>query len=391
MGPLPGQQEPALSLCMERHAPSSASYPNMARELLRTAEVCRFLSGKEAILLEPAISRARCEEAAKAALTSRTMGDHKSVVIEALSSLMLSYIEEVLASEEEADEDRVEELRNAVFTVRSGTLLEKLSQAWENESSHYTLDEAINQLDMQGWGGQDLCWAVITFETHRHINLVWHQANKLERSFPDRHASDLFGWGWVGLRTALRNYRPELGFTFSTYACTRIAGTIRDGVRSENPIPKRLTTYARKVAKAEEDLTQSLGRQPSLEEVADHLGEDLDSLAIMPRLAPAASVDEIIAVASEHGSIPNWLVDSEDPAELALASARAQAIENAMECLPKDDRDAVRLLVMEALTPTEARMVTGATARQMRQRRERGLAALRATLEDWAETEVGLA
>lgn len=370
---------------MERHAPSTGSYPHMALELARTVAVCDSLSSGAALFIESPVSRMRCEDAVISALGSRTMGTHRSVVIESLSVLMLAHIEEVLAGIDEPTESQVEDLRQVVKFVREGGLVKKLGQVWDGLEYRGGVDDTVALFNEKGWRAQDISWAIITFETHRHINLVWHQANKLERTFPDRQASDLFGWGWVGLRAALRNYDPELGFTFSTYACTRITGFIRDGVRSENPVPKRLVTYARKVARAEEDLVHSLGRQPSLEEVASHLGQDLSTLAIMPRLSPTASVDEIVATASEHGGIPSWLIDSCDPADAALSSERAEAIAQALELLPPDDRDAVKLLVMEALSPTEARIKTGATARQMRQRRERGLATLKDLLVAWAE------
>jgi RNA polymerase sigma factor for flagellar operon FliA len=175
-----------------------------------------------------------------------------------------------------------------------------------------------------------------------------------------------------------------LGYALSTYACPRIVGAIRDGVRSENPVPKRLATWQRKVVKAEEDLAQSLGRQPSLEEVASHMGEELEGLSILPRLNPAASIDELVDIASERGGVPRWMVDGTDPADSAVDAARASDVASALELLPEDQRRAVQLLVMDALSPTEARLETGATARQMRQRKEKALLALRESLSAWA-------
>lgn len=373
---------------MERHASSGTTYPTMALELARVISVCEALSDGKIIDIEPKISRSRCEEVVISALTTRSVGSHQSVSVDALSGLILTHVEDVLRNEEEASEDRVEELREIVKLVHAGVAVEELNGVWNDKQHTGSVDETVELFSSHGWDALNLSWAVILFETHKHINLIWHQANKLEKSFPDRQASDLFGWGWVGLRIALRHYNPELGFAFSTYACTRIIGSIRDGVRSESPVPKRLATYARKVAQAEATLTQSLGRKPSLEEVASHLidtGNEVASLALMPRLTPAASVDEIVSNAAEHGGIPNWLINSEDPADCVLDSVRAEAISKALETLPSEDREAVKLLVMDALSPTEARTVTGATARQMRQRRERGLAALRSSLEPWAE------
>lgn len=194
----------------------------------------------------------------------------------------------------------------------------------------------------------------------------------------------MVGWGWLGLRTALRHYDPELGFTFSTYACTRIIGAIRDGVRAESPVPKRLNTFSRKVAAVEADLTQALGRVPTSEEVATTVGAELRSLELVRRTAPQASIDEIAALLSERGTTPGWMVADADVEGEALALTVRDAIDDALSLLPADEATAVRLLVMEGLTPTEARIATGATARALRQRKERGLAALREALGEWS-------
>ncbi len=45
----------------------------------------------------------------------------------------------------------------------------------------------------------------------------------------------------------------------------------------------------------------------------------------------------------------------------------------------------MRLLVLDGVDSREARQITGATARQLRQRRDRGLLLLRHELADWAD------
>jgi len=226
-------------------------------------------------------------------------------------------------------------------------------------------------------------WALITLEGRRHVNLIWHQANKLQRSFPDRESSELLTWGWLGLRTALRNYNPALGFAFSTYAVTRIVGAIRDGVRAENPVPKRLGTLARKVAAVEADLARALGRAPTMHEVGAALNLEAGQLAAVRRTRTPASIEEIVAgLDRSGGNEPDWLADDTDTAESAVNRIVGGTISDALAELPPEEAEAIRLLVIEDRTPTEARLVAGVTARQLRQRKERGLNTLRARLED---------
>jgi len=274
-------------------------------------------------------------------------------------------------------------LTSALDAYDDGTWHHALNKAWDGVARDGGFDAAVGMLEARHTYACELGWALVTFESHKHVNLIWHQANKLERSFPDRTADDLLGWGWIGLRAALRHYDPDLGYTFSTYACTRIVGSMRDGVRAENPVPKRLNTFSRKAAAAEAALTQILGRTPTLEEVSQTIGVELSTLDVLHRTQPQASIDEIVSMLSERGTTPSWLVTRDDPAEAALGAMLADEIQAALGMLPPDEAAAVRLLVMDGMNPTEARAVTGATARQLRQRKERALAMLRNQLVDW--------
>ena len=263
--------------------------------------------------------------------------------------------------------------------LATGGLARAATRSFAGAAFAGRLDDLIAAETLGGLDAERLCWSVINRETHRHINLLWQQANKLAGNFPDRSAEDLVGWGWQGLRVALRQFDPDRGFAFSTYACTRIVGYMRDGIRSENPVPKRLTTFAHKVAHAEDTLTQQLGRAPDIEAVAAHLGQAPSDLRILTRLSPAASIDEMADV--HRGR--TLLVEDHDPADAAVAAALRGAIDEALARLPAPEADAVRMLVLGGLDPSEARRRTGATARQLRQRKERGLALLRQELAAW--------
>jgi len=269
-------------------------------------------------------------------------------------------------------------------STQSRERYEDLCRTWEGtRCSGRSFDAVID-------GSRDLTeatsrvgWALITLEGRRHVNLIWHQANKLQRTFPDREASELLTWGWLGLRTALRNYNPRLGFAFSTYAVTRIVGAIRDGVRAENPVPKRLGTLARKVASVEADLARSLGRAPTMREVGAALDIGAEQLAAVRRARTPASIEDIVAgIDRTGGNEPDWLAADTDTAENAVSSIVGEEITEALSHLPPEEAEAIRLLVLEDRTPTEARIIAGVTARQLRQRKERALNSLREQLGD---------
>jgi RNA polymerase sigma-B factor len=276
------------------------------------------------------------------------------------------------------------DLQEVQEALTSGRLAMAMAAAWdeaEPPTGTGALDRELSDWSLLGLDSERLCWALIVFESSKHIPLVWMVCNRLSGSgsFGDRSAADLFGYGWRGLRVALRHYEPATGFAFSTYGVTRITGEIRDGVRSEHVLPKRLTTYARKIAGAESELVQSLGRSPSLSELAEHMGEDLRRLTeLAPRLSPSASLQEMSFDGEES---PSWLIEpSLDPSDQVIAAEFSQQVRKALDGLPQDEREAVQLLLLDERSVAEVRQITGATARQLRARLRRGTDRLRTEL-----------
>jgi RNA polymerase sigma factor FliA len=68
-----------------------------------------------------------------------------------------------------------------------------------------------------------------------HQGLVRAIARGIHRSFPSYiELDDLIGYGQVGLAQAARDYDPERGLQFSTFAYYRIRGAILDGANQMN-------------------------------------------------------------------------------------------------------------------------------------------------------------
>ena len=87
------------------------------------------------------------------------------------------------------------------------------------------------------------------------------------------NADDLFQVGCIGLIKALDNFDTTLNVRFSTYAVPMIIGEIRRYLRDNNAIrvSRSLRDIAYKALKARDQLSEKLGREPNVSELAEAL------------------------------------------------------------------------------------------------------------------------
>ncbi|MBR3600269.1 MAG: sigma-70 family RNA polymerase sigma factor, partial [Lachnospiraceae bacterium] len=86
-------------------------------------------------------------------------------------------------------------------------------------------------------------------------------------------ADDLFQVGCIGLIKALDNFDRSLNVKFSTYAVPMIIGECRRYMRDNNSIrvSRSLRDIAYKAIYAKEQLTRSLDREPTVEEISKEI------------------------------------------------------------------------------------------------------------------------
>ena len=141
---------------------------------------------------------------------------------------------------------------------------------------------------------------------------------------------DLVQEGAIGLLTAIDEYDPERGTSFSTYAFWRIRAAVTHAVTARGSlvrIPRPLRERRRCVAEAHERLSAS-GRTPNLRELASATG--LPAEAVSEALAPIA-VSSLDEGALEDG----WRTHdpSIQPEAMALADDQTRAVRKALRRL----------------------------------------------------------
>lgn len=126
-----------------------------------------------------------------------------------------------------------------------------------------------------------------------HAPLVRHIARRYaNRGEP---LEDITQVGSIGLMKAIDRFDVDRGLEFSTYATPMIAGEIKRYFRDHTwsvHVPRSIQDRGRAVGRAGEDLQATLGRTPTIQEIADHIGSS------------TADVLEALEGSHAHSSLP---------------------------------------------------------------------------------------
>lgn len=217
----------------------------------------------------------------------------------------------------------------------------------------------------------------------QYLPLVRYVVARLPVTLPATLDKDeMFSVGVVGLMHAAASYDPARGASFKTFAYTAIRGAILDEIRRHDPVPRGRRDRLRRIDRALGALRAELDREPTLEELAAHLGTspaELDEDLLALRTCRVLSLDDTMPSGGEDsGSLLSRCADpdAEEPDARLLREERMTLLARAIAELSQSERHVIVLYHYENLYLKEIGAILGVTESRVSQILTRAMARL---------------
>ena len=214
----------------------------------------------------------------------------------------------------------------------------------------------------------------------RHASLVKRIAYHLLSRLPSCvQAEDLIQAGMIGLLEASRNYDPNQGASFETYAGIRIRGAMLDEIRKGDWAPRSLHRKVREVTQAIREIECEQGRDAKDVEVAERLDISLDEYYKVLQDSRSHQILSFEDLPSkDSGSADGIAGKLPGPLETLEDDDMRQLLARAIESLPERERLVMSLYYDEELNLRETGEVLGVSESRVCQIHSQALLRLRA-------------
>lgn len=206
-----------------------------------------------------------------------------------------------------------------------------------------------------------------------NIGLVHSCANKFRGRGVEY--DDLFQAGCVGLVKAADGFDKDRGFSFSTYAVPVILGEIKRIFRDGGTVKvsRAMKEKIRLVMKEKEKMTEYLGFEPTVGQLAEKLGFSMSETAeLLTAAMPAMSLTGDDESEGRELDIPTPAPEEEISERLAL--------EQTLETLEKDEREIIELRYFKGMTQSKTAEILGLSQVQVSRKEKKILLKMRKKL-----------
>ncbi len=217
----------------------------------------------------------------------------------------------------------------------------------------------------------------------QYLPLVKSIAFTIKRHVPPTiDVRDLIGHGIIGLIKALE--RLDTQKNPESYLKIRIRGAMYDYLRSLDFGSRRIREKERKIKEALKELTEELGREPTDEEIANYLGEDLQSLQHDLSKISFSYMLNLDDIFTEERRSYEEVISSKktDVEEEVIKKDLVEKLKEAVEKLDEREKLVVQLVFYEELPLKEIAQILGCSISRVSQIKGEAIEKLRKFMKD---------
>ena len=221
----------------------------------------------------------------------------------------------------------------------------------------------------------------------KYTGVVKYAMNRLMMTPPSTvEYNDLYNCGILGLIHAVDRFDPSYGVKFQTYAIRRIRGEILDESKRMGWLPRPLYKKHLEIEKMFAELEKQHGHPPEEDEVAAALFMEVEELReVLANYSQSLLVSLYNLVKEEDGNDIIYLIDLlEDPDVDVTAFVEKEElnklIAQAIDRLPKQEKQVVALYYKECLTLKEIGNLLNVTESRISQIHTRAMVRIRSRL-----------
>ncbi|WP_249869763.1 FliA/WhiG family RNA polymerase sigma factor [Oceanobacillus saliphilus] len=221
-----------------------------------------------------------------------------------------------------------------------------------------------------------------------YMYLVNFHSERISSHLPSSVSKDdIKSFGLLGLYDALKKFDPARDLKFDTYASFRIKGSIIDGLRKEDWLPRSIREKTKKVEQAAERFEQKNQKEATAKDIAETIGmtvEEVETTMKDSLFGNILSIEE--KPKGSHSDLKEGIGYS-IPDESAILPDRhilqneikGELIEG-IKSLNEKEQLVISLFYNEELTFTEIGQIIGLTTSRISQIHKRSIFKLRKTL-----------
>ncbi|OLS36052.1 RNA polymerase sigma-F factor [Alkalihalophilus pseudofirmus] len=179
----------------------------------------------------------------------------------------------------------------------------EVKQVKKKKEAHFS-DKEVKELIARSQEGDQQARDLIV---NRNTRLVWSVVQRfMNRGY---EADDLFQIGCIGLIKSVDKFDLSYDVKFSTYAVPMIIGEIQRFLRDDGTVKvsRSIKELGNKIRKMKDELTKSLGRVPTVNEIAEQL--EITSEEVVFAGEASRSLTSIHETVYENDGDPITLLD----------------------------------------------------------------------------------